>query len=144
MVEKIICFIVQTMVGVEKGYGKMTVPVSNKIYSIFLKESRSCKRELYKQVLRLFCALLPRLHYLFANGNVHFCSLMANNLLQLNNDISELLHSRNGCEYLVIDTDSKLTEINFICDKGNLNILHLNIHGAMKNLDNLIFLLNEL
>ena len=52
MVEKIICFFVQTMVGVEKGYGKMTVPVGNKIYSIFLKESRSFKRELYKQVLR--------------------------------------------------------------------------------------------
>ena len=52
MVEKNYLFFVQTMVGVEKGYGKMTVPVSNKIYSIFLKESRSFKGELYKQVLR--------------------------------------------------------------------------------------------
>ena len=57
-------------------------------------------------------------------------------------DLSDLIKSDNGCLYTdlldnVIDTVS-------VWDNSKINILHLNIRSLIKNIDNLLLLLNDL
>ena len=68
---------------------------------------------------------------------------MANNYGDFSNDLSELLKSINGCEYVDLDNDC-FRDKDFVVSKNNINVLHLNIRSAMKNLDNLRLLLNDL
>ena len=104
MVEKNYLFFVQTMVGVEKSHGKMTVPVSNKIYSIFLKESRSFKRELYKQVLRFpnwINAKQPRGSWLYLESWTRLkCEIIMGSFMRHKSSVkmfrSNKLHAREG------------------------------------------------
>ena len=60
----------------------------------------------------------------------------------LRDNFSALTKSKNACKYT--DLDDGVIEVNCITQRGNLNILHLNIRSFVKNCDNLLILLNEL
>ena len=58
----------------------------------------------------------------------------------ISKELNELLNSENGCEYTDLE-DSKMDYV--LLGKANmLNILHINVRSYMKNVDNLILLLN--
>ena len=68
---------------------------------------------------------------------------MASDLQSINNDLSELLNSENGCQYTDIENLTIPGGVRF-SSKGNLNVLHVNIHSLHKNIDSLLLLLNDL
>ena len=61
---------------------------------------------------------------------------------RVNEDLSELLKSANGCEY-TDSTDGMLDRISASAFE-NFNVLHLNIRSFHKNSDNLLVLLKDL
>ena len=60
----------------------------------------------------------------------------------VNNDLSELVQSANGCEYTDLE-DGFIDKI-MLDNNTNFNILHLNIRSFNRNCDSLTFLLNDL
>ena len=71
-------------------------------------------------------------------------TLMDDNLGALNDELSELLNSRNGCQYL---DELDVPQVRLNGSQNNtfhLNVLHLNIRSLHKNKDNLMTLLHEL
>ena len=68
-------------------------------------------------------------------GNVKKLMSLKMDLKSLNLDLSELLESKNGCEYTDI-SDSVVDKIALNKDL-NINILHLNVRSIIKNCDNL-------
>ena len=63
-------------------------------------------------------------------------------LASLHEDLLKLVRSKNGCQYM--DLSNGVLDYVALSKNGCINILHLNIRGFMKNLDNLLLLLNEL
>ena len=61
---------------------------------------------------------------------------------QINHDLSELLQSKNGCEYS--DVSDGLVDLIVKSKEVMLNVLHLNIRSFHKNSDSLTMLLSDL
>ena len=63
------------------------------------------------------------------------------NHITINEDLSKLLLSENGCKYS--DLSDNVINFNVMGSNKMINVLHLNIRSYMKNSDNLLLLLNE-
>ena len=63
-------------------------------------------------------------------------------LLSINDDLSQLLQSGNGCEYTDI-IDCAIDKI-MLSNNIKFNMLHINIRSFHRNKDQLILLLNDL
>ena len=69
---------------------------------------------------------------------------MVNNFSDLNDALSDLLNSENGCEYTdLLETAVDLEESG-MAEDTTLNILHVNIRSLHKNIDSLTLLLSDL
>ena len=67
---------------------------------------------------------------------------MGEEVAVVNRELSELLNSENGCQYIDLQ-DGSFADVN-LCKKLSLNILHVNIRSLHKNIDSLTLLLNDL
>ena len=61
---------------------------------------------------------------------------------QLNENLSDLLNSQNGCQFTDLNDDIFAT--GSVKKLQNINVLHLNMRSFLKNYDSLVMLLNDL